>query len=185
MSKPAKVAVIVGSLRKDSFNRKAAYAIAALAPANLSFEFVEIGDLPLYNQDFDALDPQPAPYVAFRNTIKGADAVLFVTPEYNRSFPGVLKNAIDHASRPWGQSVWTGKPTAVCGVSVGVIGTALAQQHLRNVLAYLNMPTLGGNEMFIQWKDGLVQDGAIGAASKDFVQKFVDAFAAWVKQNAA
>ncbi|HOB65566.1 NADPH-dependent FMN reductase [Ottowia sp.] len=177
------VAIVVGSIRKDSFNRQFAEALVKQFPADLKPQFIRIDDLPLYDQDDDG---NAAPPVArLRQEIKAADAVLFVTPEYNRSFPGVLKNAIDHASRPWGQSVWTGKPTAVCGVSVGVIGTALAQQHLRNVLAYLNMPTLGGNEMFIQWKDGLVQDGAIGAASKDFVQKFVDAFAAWVKQNAA
>ena len=118
-----------------------------------------------------------------RGEIKAADAVLFVTAEYNRSIPGVLKNAIDHASRPWGKSVWGGKPVGVVGVSVGAAGTCMAQQHLRNVISYLNMPQFGQPEMFIQWKEGLVKDGAIGPDSKDFVQKYVDTFAAWVKKQ--
>lgn len=175
------IAVVVGSLRKDSFNRRFAEALVKLAPADFQFNFIRIDDLPLYNQDDD---DQPAPQVArLRQEIKAADGVLFVTPEYNRSFPGVLKNAIDHASRPWGKSVWKGKPAAVAGVSISPIGAAMAQQHLRNVLAVLHMPTLNQPEMYIQWKDGLVQDGAIGPDSKDFVQGFVDAFVAWVKKH--
>lgn len=182
MSNAPKVAVLVGSLRKDSFNKRLAKAIGQLAGDRLQFVDVRIDDLPLYNQDDDG---NPAPQVTrLRGEIKAADAVLFVTAEYNRSIPGVLKNAIDHASRPWGQSVWAGKPAGVVGVSVGAIGTSLAQQHLRNVLAYLDMPTLGQPEMFLQWKEGLVQDGAIGPDSKEFVQKYVDAFAAWVKKQA-
>lgn len=174
------IAVVVGSLRKDSYNRQFAEALVKLLPEGAKASFVRIDDLPLYNQDDDA---HQAPQVQrLRDEIRAASAVLFVTPEYNRSMPGVLKNAIDHASRPWGQSVWGGKPAAVVGVSVGAIGTALAQQHLRNVLAYLGMPTLAGHEMFIHWKDGLVVDGEIGPASKEFAQKFVDAFVAWVKQ---
>ncbi len=177
-----RIAVVVGSIRKDSFNRQFAEALTRLAPADVRFDFIRIDDLPLYDQDDDG---NPAPQVTrLRDEIKAADGVLFVTPEYNRSFPGVLKNAIDHASRPWGKSVWNGKPAAVCGVSVGAIGTALAQQHLRNVIGYLNMPTLAGHEMFIQWKEGLVENGDIGPASKAFVQGFVDAFIAWVKKNA-
>jgi len=109
--------------------------------------------------------------------------VLFVTPEYNRSIPGVLKNAIDQASRPWGQSQWAGKPAAVAGVSIGAIGTAVAQAHLRSVLSFLAMPELGQPELYIQWKDGLVEQGQIGAASRELVQKFVDAFVAWVRQH--
>ena len=176
-----KIAVIVGSLRKDSFNRKLATALAALAPADFTFEQVRIDDLPLYNQDDD---DNPAPQVTrLREEIKAADAVLFATAEYNRSIPGVLKNAIDHASRPWGKSVWGGKPVGVVGVSVGAAGTCMAQQHLRNVISYLNMPQFGQPEMFIQWKEGLVKDGAIGPDSKDFVQKYVDTFAAWVKKQ--
>ena len=176
-----RIAVVVGSIRKDSFNCQFAEALTRLAPTDVGFNFIQIDDLPLYDQDDDG---NPAPQVTrLRDEIKAADGVLFVTPEYNRSFPGVLKNAIDHASRPWGKSVWAGKPAAVCGVSVGAIGTALAQQHLRNVIAYLNMPTLAGHEMFIQWKEGLVENGDIGPASKAFVQGFVDAFIAWVKKN--
>ena len=176
------VAVVVGSIRKDSYNRQFAEALVKQLPADFKAQFIRIDDLPLYNQDDD---DNPAPQVTrLRGEIKAADAVLFVTAEYNRSIPGVLKNAIDHASRPWGQSVWAGKPAGVVGVSVGAIGTSLAQQHLRNVLAYLDMPTLGQPEMFLQWKEGLVQDGAIGPDSKEFVQKYVDAFAAWVKKQA-
>jgi len=180
MGQASSIAVLVGSLRKESFNQQFAHALARQFPADFKAEFVRIDDLPLYNQDDDG---SPAPAVTrLRQTIKAAAGVLFVTPEYNRSIPGVLKNAIDHGSRPWGQSVWTGKPAAVAGVSGGPIGAALAQQHLRNVLAFLNMPTLPGHEMFIHWKEGLVADGAIGAASKDFVQAFVDDFARWVRQ---
>ncbi|WP_368924014.1 NADPH-dependent FMN reductase, partial [Comamonas aquatica] len=116
--------------------------------------------------------------------IRSADAVLFVTPEYNRSMPGVLKNALDQGSRPYGHSVWDGKPAAVIGMSVGAIGTALAQQHLRNVLAYLNMPTLGQPEMFLQAKEGFFNvDGSVGEQSRAFLQKFVELFAGWVAQH--
>lgn len=178
------IAVVVGSIRKESFNRQFAEALVKQFPADLKADFVRIDDLPLYSQDADAGEPAPA-VARLRAQIKAADAVLFVTPEYNRSIPGVLKNAIDQASRPWGQSVWAGKPAAVAGVSVGAAGTCMAQQHLRNVLSYLDMPQIGQPEMFIQWKDGLVENGQIGSASKDFVQGFVDRFAAWVKKNAA
>lgn len=187
MSKPAKVAVVVGSLRKDSFNRKAAKAIAALAPANLSFEFVEIGDLPLYDQDFDALTPQPAPYVAFRNAIKSADAVLFVTPEYNRSVPGVLKNAVDVGSRPWGQSVFARKPAAVVSVSIGAIGGFGANNHLRQTLAFLNMPTMPNPEMYLGGAGDLfAEDGSLKKEdTKAFFKTFIDAFAAWIEKTRA
>ena len=177
------IAVVVGSIRKDSFNRQFAEALVKLFPAGLKAQFIRIDDLPLYNQDDDG---NPAAQVTrLRQEIKAADAVLFVTAEYNRSIPGVLKNAIDHASRPWGQSVWAGKPAGVVGVSVGAIGSALAQQHLRNVLSYLAMPQLGQPEMFLQWKEGLVKDGAIGADSQQFVQQYVEAFAAFVQKQTA
>ena len=178
------IAVIAGSLRRDSFNRKLADALAKLAPSEFSFEQVPIGDLPLYNQDDDA---QPAESVKrFKAAIAAARGLLFVTPEYNRSMPGVLKNAIDHASRPYGQSVWKGKPAGVIGVSVGAIGTALAQQHLRNVLAYLDVPTLGQPEAFIQAKEGLFDEaGNIGAASRQFLQDWMNQYVAWVKRHAA
>ena len=177
-----KIAVLVGSLRKDSFNRKLADALGRMAPKGIEFTQLEIGDLPLYNQDDDGA---PAASVTrLKKAISEASGVLFVTPEYNRSIPGVLKNAIDHASRPYGQSAWAGKPAGVIGVSIGAIGTALAQQHLRNILAYLDMPTLGQPEAFIHAKDGLFDaDGNIGAGSKDFLQGWLDSFLAWVKKH--
>ncbi len=124
--------------------------------------------------------------VRLKSEITAAQGVIFVTPEYNRSFPGVLKNAIDHASRPYGKSAWAGKPAGVIGASVGAIGTAMAQQHLRNVLGYLDMPVLGQPEAFIQAKDGLFEaDGSIGTASRAFLQGWMGRYVAWVKRNAA
>ncbi len=177
------IAVIVGSLRKDSFNRKLATALAKLAPAEFTFKQLEIGDLPLYNQDDDG---QPAAAVKrLKAEILASQGLLFVTPEYNRSIPGVLKNALDHASRPYGQSAWAGKPGAVMGASVGAAGTAMAQQHLRNILAYLDVPTLGQPEAFVHAKDGLFDDdGGIGAGSKEFMQKWMDKYVVWVKKHA-
>jgi chromate reductase len=179
-----KIAIIVGSLREGSINRRVAQSICAFAGDMLDCSIVPIGDLPLYNQDSDANPPDP--YVRFREAIAASDGVLFVTPEYNRGVPGVLKNAIDVGSRPYGQSAWAGKPAAVIGVSVGAIGTSLAQQHLRNILAYLDMPTLGQPEMFIQNKPGLfTPDGGVGPDdTKQFLQKFVEKFADWVKHHA-
>jgi chromate reductase len=178
------IAVIIGSLRRDSFNAKLAQAIAKLAPADFTFKHSQIGDLPLYNQDDDA---NQAPAVKrLKAEIAAAEGLLFITPEYNRSVPGVLKNAIDHASRPYGQSAFSGKPAGVIGVSVGAIGTAVAQQHLRNTLAYLDVPTLGQPEAFIQAKEGLFDsDGSIGAASRQFLQGWVDRYVAWVKKHSA
>lgn len=176
------IAVIVGSLRKDSINRKLANAVIKLAPSDFSFKQIEIGDLPLYDQDDDG---HQAPAVKrLKEEISAAGGLLFVTPEYNRSIPGVLKNAIDHASRPYGQNAWMGKPAGVLGASIGAIGTALAQQHLRNVLAYLDVPTLGQPEAFIQARDGLF-DGAgnIGPDSKAFLQGWMDRYVAWVKMH--
>ena len=176
------VAIFVGSLRKESFNRALAQAFIKLAPADFSFTFVEIGELPLYNLDDDA--KQAPSVLRLKEIIKAAQAVLFVTPEYNRSIPGVLKNALDHGSRPYGQSAWSGKPAGVLGVSPGVIGTALAQQHLRTIIAALNMPTMGQPEGFIQMKEGLIDtDGNIGEDSKTFLQNWMDRFVAWVKRN--
>lgn len=181
--KPYKIAVIVGSLRKDSFNQALSKALEKLAPPEFSFSHVQIGDLPLYNQDDDA-DPV-ASVKRLKEEIKSADGILFVTPEYNRSIPGVLKNAIDHASRPYGQSVWNGKPAGVLGISVGAIGTALAQQHLRNVLAYLNMPAMGQPEVFLQVKEGFFdREGNIGDDSRRFLQNWMNQFVEWVKMHA-
>lgn len=177
------ISVVVGSLRKDSFNRKLAHAIVKLASAEFSFKQARIDDLPLYNQDDDAT---PAASVKrLKGEITQARGLLFVTAEYNRSIPGVLKNAIDHASRPYCQSVWAGKPAGVLGVSVGAIGTAVAQQHLRTTLAYLDVPTLGQPEAFIQAKDGLFDaSGNIGADSKQFFQDWMERYVAWVKKHA-
>jgi chromate reductase, NAD(P)H dehydrogenase (quinone) len=178
------IAVIVGSLRRDSFNRKLANAIAKLAPPEFSFVNVEIGHLPLYNQDNDGTPPDSVKRL--KAEIAASAGLLFVTPEYNRSIPGVLKNAIDHASRPYGQSAWAGRPAGVLGVSVGAIGTALAQQHLRNILAYLDVPTLGQPEVFLQAKEELFDDtGSIGPASRQFLQGWMDKYVAWVKDHAA
>ena len=176
------IAVIVGSLRKNSFNRQLATALARLAPQDVTFTQLRIDDLPLYNQDDDG--QQAASVQRLKGEVKAAHGVLFVTAEYNRSIPGVLKNAIDHASRPYGQSAWAGKPAGVIGASVGAVGTALSQQHLRNVLAYLDMPTLGQPEAFIHAKDGLFDaDGNVGAASREFLQGWVNKYVAWVKQH--
>ena len=176
------IAVIVGSLRKDSFNRRLADAIVRLAPSEFSFKQLEIGDLPLYNQDDDA--QQAASVKRLKAEIGAAQGLLIVTPEYNRSIPGVLKNAIDQASRPYGQSAWAGKPAGVLGVSVGAIGTAMAQQHLRNILSYLDVPTLGQPEAFIHAKDGLFDSaGNIGPDSKAFLQNWMDRYVAWIKKQ--
>ncbi|QNP60452.1 NADPH-dependent FMN reductase [Paenacidovorax monticola] len=177
------IAVVVGSLRKDSFNRQLATALARLAPPEFSFTQVRIDDLPLYNQDDDA--QQSAPVLRLKSEIAAAQGLLFVTPEYNRSIPGVLKNAIDQASRPYGKSAWAGKPAGVIGTSVGAIGTALAQQHLRNVLAYLDVPTLGQPEAFVHAKEGLFDaSGNIGEASRAFLQGWMDKYVDWVKRHA-
>ena len=179
------IALVVGSLRRESFNRVLAKALMALAPPELSFKQVRIDDLPLYNQDDDS---SPADSVKrLKAEIAAAQGVLFVTPEYNRSIPGVLKNAIDHASRPYGQSVWAGKPAGVIGASVGAAGTAMAQQHLRNILAYLDMPTLGQPEEFIHAKDGLFDErgNLANAESKAFLQNWMNRYVEWVKKHAA
>ncbi len=177
-----KIAVIVGSLRKDSFNLKLANAVIKLTPSDFSFRQSSISDLPLYNQDDDS--SQAPQVLRLKNEIREAQGLLFVTPEYNRSIPGVLKNALDHASRPYGQNVWAGKPAGILGISIGVIGTAMAQQHLRNVLAFLDVPVLGQPEVFLQAKEGLFSpDGSIGPDSRTFLTGWMDKYAAWVKKH--
>ena len=179
-----KIAVVVGSLRQDSFNRKLADAVVSMAPSYFLFKQLQIGNLPLYNQDDD--DNQAESVKQMKSEIKSAHGILFVTPEYNRSIPGVLKNAIDHASRPFGQSAWLGKPAGILGVSPDTTGTAMAQQHLRNVLATLDMPTLGQPEVFIQARPGLFdEESNIGADSKILLQSWMDRYAAWVKKHTA
>jgi chromate reductase len=177
--------VIVGSLRSQSINRQLAEAVVRLAPPEFTFDFLEIGDLPPYNQDDDA--NQPASVLRLKKQVGECQGVIFVTPEYNRSIPGVLKNAIDHVSRPYGQSAWAGKAAGVIGASVGAPGSSMAQQNLRNVLAYLDMPTLGQPEVFIQMKEGLFDDkGEIGnAESRKFLQGWMDRYTAWVRKHAA
>ena len=177
------IAVIVGSLRKDSFNLKLANAIVKLPPEGFFFRRVRIDDLPLYNQDDDA--SQAESVRRMKGEIAESQGVLFVTPEYNRSIPGVLKNAIDHGTRPYGQNVWAGKPAGVIGISPGSFGTAMAQQHLRNILATLDMPTLNQPEAFIQAREGLFDgDGSIGEGSRKFMQNWLDRYVAWVKKHA-
>lgn len=184
MTSPRDIAVLVGSLRKESFNRKMAKAIAAMAPPSLRLEIVEIGNLPLFNQDFEA---NPTPEVtAFKERIARADAVLFVTPEYNRGVPGVLKNAIDVASRPYGKSAWNGKPGAVISVSPGAIGAFGANHQLRQSLVFLNVPALP-HEAYIGNAAKLFDEkGALIAEdTREFLKKFLQAFEAWVERNGA
>jgi chromate reductase len=177
------IAVVVGGLRKESFNRQLANAIVRLAPAEFSFTQLEIGDLPLYNQDDDG---NPAEQVKrLKAEVKASSGLLFVTPEYNRSIPGVLKNAIDHASRPYGQSAWAGKPAGILGTSPGPLGTALAQQHLRNVLSALDVATLPQPDAYLHYKEGLIDaNGNIGPDSVKFLQGWVDRYVGWIKTHA-
>ena len=178
-----RIALVIGSLRRESINRKLAGALVRMVPSD--FEVVEsrIADLPLYNQDDDANPSEPVKRL--KSELQAAQGLIIVTPEYNRSMPGVLKNALDHASRPYGQNAWAGKPAGVIGASPGAAGTALAQQHLRNVLAYLDVPTLAQPEAFLQAKDDFFDaSGAINERSRAFVQKWVDAWAAFVTRHA-
>lgn len=182
---PRTVAVLVGSLRKESFTRKTAKALAALAPKDLKLEIVEIGALPLYNEDDEAAPP--AAWTAFRDKVRAADAVLFATPEYNRSVPGVMKNAIDVGSRPYGSSVFDGKPGAVISVSPGAIGGFGANHHLRQSLVFLNVLVLQQPEAYIGGAAGLfdAQGALVNDSVRGFLQKFIDAFDAWIKRQGA
>jgi chromate reductase, NAD(P)H dehydrogenase (quinone) len=177
------VAVLVGSLRKASFNRKTALAVAALAPASLKLEIVEIGDLPLYNEDLENANPKPAAWLAFRDRVRAVNAVLFVTPEYNRSVPGVLKNAIDVGSRPYGQSVWNGKPCGVISVSPGAIGAFGANQHIRQSFVFLDMPAMQQPEAYIGNAATLFDaDGKlINEGARQLLEKFVARFEQWIE----
>ena len=179
---PRQIGYVIGSLRKESINRKLANALIKLGPADFSFKELKIGDLPLYNQDDDKV--QAAVVQRLKSELRAVDAVMFVTAEYNRSIPGVLKNALDHASRPYGQSAWAGKPAGIIGASIGAISTAVAQLHLRTILAYLDMPTLGQPEAYLQIKDGFF-DEAGNIASPDtrkFLHGWMDKYVAWVKK---
>jgi chromate reductase, NAD(P)H dehydrogenase (quinone) len=175
-----KIAVVVGSIRIDSINRKLAQAVMKLMPPDLDSALVRIDDLPVYNQDLDPTPPDSV--VRLKAEIAAANALLFVTPEHNRSVPAALKNALDWASRPYGKSVWPGKPAGVMGASIGAVGTAVAQQHLRTSLAYLDVPTLGQPEIFIRFTPGFVGDDGNVASddSRKLLQGYVDRYVAWV-----
>jgi chromate reductase len=177
------VAVLVGSLRKESYTRKIALAIAGLAPPTLRLEIVEIRDLPLYDQDLDA-HPPPA-WTAFRKRLAAADAILFATPEYNRSIPGVLKNAVDVGSRPYGAGALNGKPAAVVSVSPGVLGAFGANHHLRQSLVFLGMPTMPQPEAYLGNAASLLdaQGHLANDTTRDFLRRFVEAFASWIEKN--
>jgi chromate reductase len=185
MAQQFTVAVVVGSLRKESINRKAAKALARLAPDNLQLTIIEIGDLPLYDEDVEAAGA-PTPWTRFRQQVAAADAVLFVTPEYNRSVPGVLKNAIDVGSRPYGSSVWAQKPAAIMSVSPGAIGGFGANHHLRQSLVFLDMPIMQQPEAYVG--DGFKLFGENGEIVKEgtekFFRTFINAFADWIARTA-
>ena len=178
-----KIGIFVGSLRKESFNRKMAKALMKLSPDSLNLEIVEIEGLPLYNQDLD--DNPPAAWTEFRERIKNCDGVLFVTPEYNRSVPGVLKNAIDVGSRPYGENAWDGKPGAVVSVSPGAIGGFGANHHLRQSMVFLNIPVMQQPEAYIGNAANLFDESGNLAndSTREFAAKFMHAFAAWVATN--
>jgi chromate reductase len=183
MNKNKNIAVFVGSLRKDSLNRKLAKALIALAPEPLKLEIVEIGHLPFYNQDFEENPPKEV--LEFRRRVKSADAMLFLTPEYNRSVPAVLKNAIDIGSRPYLENAWSGKPGAVISVSTGALGGFGANHHLRQSLVFINVPTMGQPEAYISNAASLFDDKGqlINDSTKDFLQKFLQAFSRWIDRN--
>jgi len=179
---PRQIGYVIGSLRKESINRKLANALIKLGPPDFVFKELKIGDLPLYNQDDDKA--QASVVQRLKSELRAVDAVMFVTAEYNRSVPGVLKNALDHASRPYGQSAWAGKPAGIIGASIGAISTAVAQLHLRTILAYLDMPTLGQPEAYLQIKDGFFDEAGniANADTRKFLHGWMDKYAAWVKK---
>ena len=178
-----KIAVLVGSLRKESYNLKMAKALIALAPASLALQLVSIGELPLYNEDLEASLPET--WKLFREQIQSFDGILFVTPEYNRSVPAVLKNAIDVGSRPHGKSVWDGKPGAVVSVSPGAMGGFGANHHLRQSLVFINVPAMPQPESYIGGAAKLFDENGniTNESTKEFMKKFMDAFAGWVETN--
>ncbi len=186
MSSTRRVAVLVGSLRRDSVSRKVARALESVAPGTLRLEPVGIGALALYDQDLEG-DAPPQPWTEFRERIRAVDAVLFVTPEYNRSVPGALKNAIDVGSRPSGKSVWAGKPAAIVSVSPGALGAFGANHHLRQSMVFLNMPMMQQPEAYVGHAAGLfdAHGNLINDSTREFFTRFMAAFAHWIERNAA
>jgi chromate reductase len=182
MDKPMNVCVLVGSLRKASFNGMLANALISLAPSSMKLDIVEVGQLPFYNEDLETAAP-PAQWTAFRQRVKAADAVLFVTPEYNRSVPAVLKNALDVGSRPYGSSVWDRKPGAIVSGSPGAIGGFGANHHLRQSLVFLNVPTMQQPEAYVSHVDKFLDEhgNLINDGTRKFLQEFMQAFANWVE----
>jgi len=177
-----KIAVFVGSLQKESHNKKLAHNLEQMAPDGVEFEYITIDTLPLFNQDLEAEFPIEAKRA--KDTIEAADGVLFVTPEYNRSIPGVLKNAIDWASRPWGSNSFDGKPVGIVGASIGPVGTAVAQSDLRHIAGYLNTKLMGQPELYLPTAgDKFDENGKIVEASRDLLQNYIDAFVAWVDKE--
>ena len=185
MSANYNIAVFVGSLRKESLNRKMARALAEAAPSGMTLEIIEIGDLALYNEDAEKEAPES--WRKFRDRVRPADAVLFVTPEYNRSVPGCLKNAIDVGSRPYGKSVWMGKPGAVVSVSPSPIGAFGANHHLRQSMVFLNVPMLQQPEAYIGGAADMfdAQGKLTRENTKELLSKFLQAFATWIARNSA
>ena len=179
------VAVIVGSLRKESFSKKIALAIKDVSPKNLNFELIDISQIEMYNQDLEAEKREPESWLAFRDELKKYDAFLFVTPEYNRSMSGVLKNALDVGSRPYGYSVWNGKPGAIVSVSPGAIGGFGANHHLRQVLTFLNVATMQQPEAYIGSVHTLLNDKGIIANTDTlkFLNQFANSFLKWIQAN--
>lgn len=178
-----RIGYIIGSLSSESINRRLAEALTSLAPAETEFVEISIQDLPLYNRDVDGDYPQVA--LDFKDAVKGVDGIVFITPEYSRSIPAALKNAIEWGARPWGEAVWGGIPAAVIGTSPGGTGTSMAQQHLRNILAHVDMPTLGQPEAFIQAREGAITaEGIQDESLREVLQQYVDAVVAHVRQHA-
>jgi len=176
-----KIGIVVGSNSAQSINRQLAQGLTKLVQDQADFAFLDIAHLPLYNRDHDGT-PAAKPFEDFKSQIRTCNGLLFVTPEHNRSVPAVLKNAIDAGSRPYGHSAWSGIPAAVIGTSTGGPATSMAQQHLRNMFVFIDMPTMQQPEGFVQWKDGLIDaDGNIGPASREFLTKYMHQFIAWVR----
>lgn len=185
MSTQRKVAVIIGSLRRESISRKISTALAGLAPAGMQLEVIEIGDLPLYNEDLDNNDKLPAAWAQFRAAVNACDALLFITPEYNRSIPSPLKNALDVGSRPYGKAVWTGKPGAVISHSQGTMGGFGANHHLRQCLVCLGVPTMAAPEVYLAGSGSLIDaNGQIANPStQDFLTQVMNSFGDWIERN--